>query len=100
MASEKITAKDMMAVAKVNWEKLAAKAGFKDSATAKAHYEPLLNPDRPGDALGKGQRSHDNKAASMRVKTETLETKDGNEQYTRNSFASRCCPYDLEDGEV
>ncbi|KAI3335906.1 hypothetical protein F4824DRAFT_500393 [Ustulina deusta] len=45
--SNQITASDMMAVAKVNWEKLAAKAGFQDGATAKAHYEPLLNPDPP-----------------------------------------------------
>ncbi|KAI1358029.1 hypothetical protein F5Y08DRAFT_130899, partial [Xylaria arbuscula] len=35
--SEKITAKDMIAVAKVNWEKLATRAGFKDGAMARAH---------------------------------------------------------------
>ncbi|KAI0818433.1 hypothetical protein GGR55DRAFT_674266 [Xylaria sp. FL0064] len=29
----------------VNWDKLAAKAGFGDGATAKDHYEPLLNRD-------------------------------------------------------
>ncbi|KAI3335393.1 hypothetical protein F4824DRAFT_501018 [Ustulina deusta] len=99
MASEKITAKDTIAVAKVNWEKLAAQAGFKDGATAKAHYEPLLNPDRPGDALRKGQRSHDNKAASMRVKTETLETEDGSKHDTHNRFTP-CYLSDLDDGEV
>ncbi|KAI0536655.1 hypothetical protein GGR58DRAFT_502998 [Xylaria digitata] len=89
-----ITASDMMAVAKVNWEKLAAKAGFQDGATAKAHYEPFLNPDHPGDALRKQQSSYDNKAASMRVKTE-----DVNKHDTRNRFTS-CYPSDLEDGEV
>ncbi|KAI0903467.1 hypothetical protein F4823DRAFT_568656 [Ustulina deusta] len=92
MASEKITAKDMMAVAKVNWEKLAAKAGFQDGATAKAHYEPLLSRDDTGDASRKQQSPHDSKH-------ETLETEDGNKQYARKSFVSRC-PYDLEDGEV
>ncbi|KAI0968782.1 hypothetical protein F4678DRAFT_463973 [Xylaria arbuscula] len=50
MASEKITAKDMVAVTKVNWDKLAAKSGFRDGATAKAHYEPLLHRDHAGDA--------------------------------------------------
>ncbi|RYP70201.1 hypothetical protein DL771_005588 [Monosporascus sp. 5C6A] len=39
-----ITAKDMMALAKIDWEKLAARAGFKDGATAQAHYQPLLEP--------------------------------------------------------
>ncbi|KAI0388287.1 hypothetical protein F5Y17DRAFT_463853 [Xylariaceae sp. FL0594] len=56
MASEKITPSDTIAV---NWEKVAAKVGFKDGATAKAHYEPLLNPDRPGDAPRKRRSSHD-----------------------------------------
>ncbi|KAI0977532.1 hypothetical protein F4678DRAFT_455679 [Xylaria arbuscula] len=51
--SERVTAEDMMAVAKVNWEKLAARAGFKDGSTARAHYEPLLNRDKANDALGK-----------------------------------------------
>ncbi|KAI1318926.1 hypothetical protein F5Y16DRAFT_406166 [Xylariaceae sp. FL0255] len=32
-------------------ERLAIRTGFKDGATAKAHYEPLLNPDhRPSNA--------------------------------------------------
>ncbi|KAI1184579.1 hypothetical protein F5B17DRAFT_411420 [Nemania serpens] len=52
-------------------DKLAARAGFKDGATAKAHY----------------------------VKTETLNAKDGNKQCARKSFVSQC-PYDLEDREV
>ncbi|TGJ78184.1 hypothetical protein E0Z10_g10578 [Xylaria hypoxylon] len=90
--SEKITAKDMMAVAKVNWEKLAARAGFKDGATARAHYEPLLNLDYPDDALGK-------KPGSKRVNTETLETGHGNNHDTRNRFTS-CYSSDFEDGEV
>ncbi|KAI3331114.1 hypothetical protein F4824DRAFT_488331 [Ustulina deusta] len=97
--SEKITAKDMIAVAKVNWDKLAAKAGFRDGATAKAHYEPLLNPDRPGDTLGKGQCFRDNNAALKRVKTETLETEDGSKHDTHNRFTP-CYLSDLDDGEV
>ncbi|RYP60126.1 hypothetical protein DL771_010614 [Monosporascus sp. 5C6A] len=39
-----ITANDMMALAKIDWEKLAVRAGFKDGATAQAHYQPLLKP--------------------------------------------------------
>ncbi|RYP82660.1 hypothetical protein DL769_001567 [Monosporascus sp. CRB-8-3] len=89
MASEKITAKDMMAV---DWDKLAARAGFEDGATAKAHYEPLLNRDHGGDAPRKRQ--------SLRYsESKTVETKDRNKQYARKSFVSRD-PYDLEDGEV
>ncbi|KAJ3558135.1 hypothetical protein NPX13_g9779 [Xylaria arbuscula] len=84
MASEKITAKDMMAV--VDWDKLAARAGFEDGATAKAHYEPLLDHGHGGDTPRKRQSLHDNTP-------KTLETEDGNKQYARN-------PYDLEDGEV
>ncbi|KAI1159511.1 hypothetical protein F5B18DRAFT_664462 [Nemania serpens] len=87
--SEKITVGDIMAV---NWEKLAAKAGFKDGATARAHCEPLLNRDHPDDALGK-------KTASKRVKAETLELRHGKERDTCNSFMS-CYSSDLEDGEV
>ncbi|KAI1288778.1 hypothetical protein F5Y03DRAFT_401565 [Xylaria venustula] len=71
MASEKITAKDMMAVAKVDWNKLAARAGFEDGDTAKAHYEPLLNRNHPDDAPRKRQSPHNSEP-------ETLETKDGN----------------------
>ncbi|KAI0408215.1 hypothetical protein F4802DRAFT_594652 [Xylaria palmicola] len=65
MASEKVTAKDMMAVAK---DKLAAKAGFRDGATAKAHYEPLLNRDLAGDAPETRQSPYDNKPPPKRVK--------------------------------
>ncbi|KAI0399841.1 hypothetical protein F4802DRAFT_602579 [Xylaria palmicola] len=43
MASDKVTDKVMMAVAKVNWDQLAAKAGFRDGATAETYYEPLLS---------------------------------------------------------
>ncbi|KAI1119322.1 hypothetical protein F5Y14DRAFT_445856 [Nemania sp. NC0429] len=88
MASEKITAKDMMAVAKVDWNKLAARAGFEDGATAQAHYEPLLNRHHGhgGDATRKRQSLYDSKPKS-------LETEDRNKQYARN-------PYGLEDGEV
>ncbi|KAI0398823.1 hypothetical protein F4802DRAFT_603595 [Xylaria palmicola] len=99
MASDKITAKDMMAV---NWEKLAAKAGFEDAATARAHYEPLLDPRCPNStcaAAGQKQRSHDNKAASMQVKTETLEAVDGDDRYARNHFTSHYLS-DLKDGEA
>ncbi|KAI3342004.1 hypothetical protein F4824DRAFT_495869 [Ustulina deusta] len=72
----------------VNWNKLAARAGFEDGATAKAHYEPLLNCDHGhgGGAPRKRQSPYDSKP-------KTLETEDGNKQYTHN-------PYDLEDGEV
>ncbi|KAI1390444.1 uncharacterized protein F4822DRAFT_428779 [Hypoxylon trugodes] len=42
--SDPITASDIMAVVKINWEKLAAKAGFKDAATARDHYGALLQP--------------------------------------------------------
>ncbi|KAI0147298.1 hypothetical protein GGR57DRAFT_505760 [Xylariaceae sp. FL1272] len=70
--SGKITASDMVAVVKVNWDKLAARAGFQDGATAKAHYEPLLLPrDRPGDTSNTRQTSRDNNSAPTRVKTET-----------------------------
>ena len=54
-------------------EKLAAKAGFQDDGTAKGHYDPLLDPDHPGDAPRRRYSSHDNKAASQRVKTEILQ---------------------------
>ncbi|KAK7992245.1 hypothetical protein PG988_001039 [Apiospora saccharicola] len=30
-----------LVAARINWEKLAAKAGFQDAAAAKAHYEVL-----------------------------------------------------------
>ncbi|KAI1291223.1 hypothetical protein F5Y03DRAFT_400895 [Xylaria venustula] len=92
MASEKITAQDMMAVAKVDWDKLAARAGFEDGATAKAHYEPLLNRDHGGDAPRKRQSLRNSES-------KTVETKNGNKQDARKSFVSRD-PYDLEDGEV
>ncbi|KAI0160818.1 hypothetical protein GGR57DRAFT_499495 [Xylariaceae sp. FL1272] len=47
--SNQNTASDMMAVAKVNCDKLTTRAGFQDAATALAHYEPLLLArDRPG----------------------------------------------------
>ncbi|KAI1181634.1 hypothetical protein F5B17DRAFT_436549 [Nemania serpens] len=81
-----------MAVAKVNWDKLAAKAGFKDGATARAHYEPLLNRNHPDDALGK-------KLGSKRAEAETFETGHGNTRDTGNRFMS-CYSSDLEDGEV
>ncbi|RYO95236.1 hypothetical protein DL764_007721 [Monosporascus ibericus] len=42
--TKQITANDMMALAKIDWEKLAARAGFNDGATAQAHYQPLLKP--------------------------------------------------------
>ncbi|KAI0388695.1 hypothetical protein F5Y17DRAFT_463460 [Xylariaceae sp. FL0594] len=90
MAYEKITAKDMMAVAKVDWDKLAARAGFEDGATAKAHYEPLLNRDHGHGHGGDAPRKRESPRNS---KPETLETEDGTKQYARN-------PYDLEDGEV
>ncbi|KAI0508332.1 hypothetical protein F5B22DRAFT_650188 [Xylaria bambusicola] len=87
MASEKITAIDMIAIPK---DKLATQAGFKDGATAKVHYEPLLNRnhghDYGGDAPPKRQSLHDNKP-------KTVATEDGNKRYARN-------PYDLDDGEV
>ncbi|KAI1159450.1 hypothetical protein F5B18DRAFT_636925 [Nemania serpens] len=74
----------------VDWDKLAARAGFEDGATAKAHYEPLLNRDHGhghgGDTPRKRQNLHDNTP-------KTLETEDGNKQYARN-------PCDLEDGEA
>ncbi|RWA06747.1 hypothetical protein EKO27_g8347 [Xylaria grammica] len=34
----------------VNWEKLAARPGFENGATAKAYYEPPLDRDNPGYA--------------------------------------------------
>ncbi|KAJ2998334.1 hypothetical protein NUW58_g360 [Xylaria curta] len=92
MASEKITAQDMMAVAKVDWNKLATRAGFEDGDMAKAHYELLLNRDHGGNTPRKRQSLHDSEP-------KTLETKDGNKQYARKSFVSRD-PYDLEDGDV
>ncbi|KAI0198504.1 hypothetical protein F4808DRAFT_462796 [Astrocystis sublimbata] len=94
MASDKITAKDMMAVTKVDWNKLAARAGFEDGVTAKAHYEPLFNRNygRSGDAPRKRPSLHDNEP-------KTLDTEDGNKQYAHKSFVSRD-PYDLEDGEI
>ncbi|KAI1286571.1 hypothetical protein F5Y03DRAFT_402092 [Xylaria venustula] len=74
----------------VDWNKLAPRAGFEDGATAKAHYEPLLNRDyghgHCGDASRKRQSLHDSKP-------KTLETEDRNKPYARN-------PYNLEDGEV
>ncbi|KAI0502796.1 hypothetical protein F5B22DRAFT_46079 [Xylaria bambusicola] len=76
----------------VDWDKLAARAGFEDGATAKAHYEPLLNRDNPSDAPRKQQTLRN-------IKPKTLETEDGNKRYARKSFVSRD-PYDLEDGEV
>ncbi|GAW25091.1 hypothetical protein SAMD00023353_0103790 [Rosellinia necatrix] len=73
--SERITARDMMAVAKVDWNKLAARSGF--GATAKAHYESLVHCNRPNDTT-----------MTRQSKTET---------YDR--FTSRH-PSDLEDGEI
>ncbi|KAI0435723.1 hypothetical protein F4803DRAFT_557706 [Xylaria telfairii] len=87
MASEKITATDIIAVAK---DKLATRAGFEDGATAKAHYEPLLNHDHGHGHSGKVPQKRQSPYDS---KPKTLETEDGNKQYARN-------PYDLEDGEV
>ncbi|KAJ3553993.1 hypothetical protein NPX13_g10737 [Xylaria arbuscula] len=77
-----------MAVAKVDWDKLAVRAGFEDGATAKARYEPVLNRDHGhgSDAPRKRQSPYDSRP-------KTLETEDGNKQYARNT-------YDLEDGEV
>ncbi|KAI0398763.1 hypothetical protein F4802DRAFT_603665 [Xylaria palmicola] len=99
MASDKIAAKDIMAVAKVNWEKLADRAGFKDGATAKAHYEPLFNPDRPGDAARKRHSSHDTEAGLKRVKTELSDIKNmaESEQVKTNPYY---CSSDIEDGEA
>ncbi|KAI0139858.1 hypothetical protein GGR57DRAFT_509541 [Xylariaceae sp. FL1272] len=70
--SGQITASDMLAVAKVNWDELAARAGFKDGATTKAYYEPLLLPrDRAAETTETQQSSRGNDATSMRVETET-----------------------------
>ncbi|KAI0403547.1 hypothetical protein F4802DRAFT_598941 [Xylaria palmicola] len=78
--ANQITASDIMAVAKiqesfetkpiVDWEKLAAKAGFKDGATAQAHYEPLLDPDRPDDAARKRHTSYNTTASPKQVKAD------------------------------
>ncbi|KAI1318800.1 hypothetical protein F5Y16DRAFT_406200 [Xylariaceae sp. FL0255] len=74
-----------MAVAKVNWEKLATRTGFKDGTTAKAHYEPLLKPDqRPSNAPKNRQIARDGNGASIRVKTQV----------------STHHPSELDDGEV
>ncbi|RYO85822.1 hypothetical protein DL764_009106 [Monosporascus ibericus] len=47
----------------INWEKLAARAGFKDAAAAKAYYEPFLQPDEKtpaGTDSSRGQQvKHD-----------------------------------------
>ncbi|RYP02655.1 hypothetical protein DL766_010254 [Monosporascus sp. MC13-8B] len=34
----------------IDWEKLAARAGFKDGTTAQAHYQPLLKPTEKNHA--------------------------------------------------
>ncbi|KAI2604649.1 hypothetical protein GGR54DRAFT_644349 [Hypoxylon sp. NC1633] len=94
--SDPITANDMAAVTKVDWEKLAAQAGFKDGATAKAHYEPFLNPNHPGDTLGKPQNSHDNKAALNQF---TTGVEGGNKHLARN-YSALGYPSGLEDGEA
>ncbi|KAI0409856.1 hypothetical protein F4802DRAFT_592739 [Xylaria palmicola] len=54
--SEAITAVDMMALVKVDWEKLAAKAGFKDGVAAQAYYGGLLSTDGPGDGSGDNKK--------------------------------------------
>ncbi|KAI0191354.1 hypothetical protein F4808DRAFT_465402 [Astrocystis sublimbata] len=81
--SEQITASDMVAIAKVNWDKLAAPAGFKDGATAKAHYEPLIRRNGPDNPPKMRQTSHVNNTAATPSKTGTYQL-----------------PSDLEDGEV
>ncbi|KAI0977462.1 hypothetical protein F4678DRAFT_455604 [Xylaria arbuscula] len=97
--SDQITASDMMAVTKINWEKLAAKAGFKDGATAKAHYEPLLNTDRPGDAARKRQNLYGTEAAQECVKTELSDIRSATKS-ERVKTDTYYCSSDLEDGEV
>ncbi|KAI0904013.1 hypothetical protein F4823DRAFT_616533 [Ustulina deusta] len=86
-------------IPEVNWEKLAAKAGFKDGATAKAHYEPLLNTDRPGDAAKKRQNLYDTEAAPECIKTELSDIK-STIKSERVKTDTYYCSSDLEDGEV
>ncbi|KAI1502477.1 hypothetical protein F5X99DRAFT_407973 [Biscogniauxia marginata] len=95
MASEaaisgRITASDIMAVIKINWEKLAVKAGFKDGATARAHYGALLQPD---DAEGPSRRS---KLDAPVAKEADVKTEDS----VRGQLTSYCLYNELEDGEV
>ncbi|RYP54744.1 hypothetical protein DL768_000568 [Monosporascus sp. mg162] len=40
----------MITFAKIDWKKLAARAGFKDGATAEAYYQPLLKPTEKNHA--------------------------------------------------
>ncbi|KAI1499781.1 hypothetical protein F5X99DRAFT_410698 [Biscogniauxia marginata] len=100
--SDPITASDIMAVVKINWEKLAAKAGFKDAATARAHYETLLRPDDLDPPPRKRKATDDTKDPSKRGRLEvpvakeaSLKTEDG----ARGQFTSHYL-YGLEDDEV
>ncbi|KAI1496545.1 hypothetical protein F5X99DRAFT_413989 [Biscogniauxia marginata] len=88
--SDRITASDIMAVVKINWEKLAAKAGFKDGATAKAHYGALLQPD---DAEGPSKQS---KLDAPITKEADVKTEDG----SHGQLTSHYLYDELEDGEV
>ncbi|RYO92149.1 hypothetical protein DL762_001807 [Monosporascus cannonballus] len=120
-----ITANDMMALAKIDWEKLAARAGFKDGATAEAHYQPLLKPTEknhaaPTSPLKKREAPVDvntlykranlsapvAKEPRIKVENSTRAGAEGQDNYTSKRF----CPTwnndsyldagDLEDGEA
>ncbi|KAJ2979094.1 hypothetical protein NUW58_g7295 [Xylaria curta] len=73
----------------INWEKLAAKAGFKDGATARAHYGTLLQPD---DSNGPSKRGRLEAAVA---KEADVKTEDG----ARGQFTSHYL-YGLEEGEI
>ncbi|KAF2968859.1 hypothetical protein GQX73_g4728 [Xylaria multiplex] len=73
-----------------HWEKLAAKAGFKDGTTAKAHYGALLQPD---DAEGPSKRS---KLDAPVAKDADVKTEDG----ARGQLTSYYLYDQLEEGEI
>ncbi|CAJ2514338.1 Uu.00g024570.m01.CDS01, partial [Anthostomella pinea] len=49
----------------INWEKLAARAGFKDAAAARAHYNPFLKPDWLDTSLTDRKDPHDAEGSSI-----------------------------------
>ncbi|KAH9903859.1 hypothetical protein F4778DRAFT_781236 [Xylariomycetidae sp. FL2044] len=100
--SDPITMPDMAAL--INWEKLATRAGFKDAAAARAHYEPFLKPDRPGTSLTDREGPRDIEGRSERAKAkhaslaDLTRVKKEESNYTDSCFTSGL--YDMEDGEV
>ncbi|CAJ2505610.1 Uu.00g130040.m01.CDS01 [Anthostomella pinea] len=76
MASEGVTHMIPVDSFQVKWEKFAARAGFKDAAAARAHYEPFLNHDRPKPSLTGRENFHNAENCSKQIQPCSISTRE------------------------